>query len=85
MDDSCAVEVVKVEPASVEYVAFHAFSVDTMIVEFTVTTWDTFTVDVAIVLKVRVDPVSVEKNPLLRYIDDTCAVDVTKVEPVSVE
>ena len=41
---------------------------------------DTFIVEV-----VRVDPVSVEKNPLFKYSEEICAVDVTREEPVSVE
>ena len=40
--------------------------------------------DTAIVEVVRVDPTTVEKNPLPRNIEDIVAVDVTREEPVSV-
>jgi len=84
IDDICTVDVVSEDPFMVLYVAFHMLTVDTMILEFTVTTWETFTVDAAIVEVVRVDPVSVEKNPLFKYMEEIVAVDVVSEDPFMV-
>ena len=68
-----------------EYDAFHVFNVDAVMVELTVSATDKFIVEPEMVEISRVEPVSVEKNPLFKNIEEAVIVDVRIDDPLSVE
>ena len=61
------------------------FIVEAVMVELTVSSTDKFIVEPEMVETVKVEPVSVEKNPLFKNIEEAVIVDVWIDEPVSVE
>ena len=58
---------------------------EAVIVLLTVSATDKFIVEPEMVETVKVEPVSVEKNPLFKNIEEAVIVDVRIDEPVSVE